>query len=72
MTAWVKSGTREEVGIIVDYTDEAFVPHRQSFGAIFDQYFLLSRLTKFNIQLVETYLDIPFVATKCGYACSDQ
>jgi hypothetical protein len=22
MTAWVKSGTREEVGIITDYTDE--------------------------------------------------
>jgi hypothetical protein len=25
MTAWVKSGTREEVGIITDYTDERYV-----------------------------------------------
>lgn len=23
MTAWVKKGTREEVGVIVDYTDAA-------------------------------------------------
>jgi len=51
MTAWVKRGTREEVGIITDFTDDA--------------------LTKFNIQLVDTYLDIPYVETKCGYACSD-
>ena len=26
MTAWVRSGTREEVGIIMDYTDPEFVP----------------------------------------------
>jgi len=51
MTAWVKRGTREEVGIITDYTDED--------------------LTKFNMQLVEAYLDIPYVETACGYACSD-
>jgi len=51
MTAWVKNGTREEVGIIIDYTDKD--------------------LTKFNTQLVDAYLDIPFVETKCGYACSD-
>ncbi|PFH52872.1 hypothetical protein AMATHDRAFT_56432 [Amanita thiersii Skay4041] len=51
MTAWVKRGTREEVGIITDYTDPS--------------------LTKFNMQLVETYLDIPYAETRCGYACSD-
>ncbi|OSX59187.1 hypothetical protein POSPLADRAFT_1059399 [Postia placenta MAD-698-R-SB12] len=51
MTAWVKRGTREEVGVIVDYTD--------------------STLTELNKQLVDMYLDIPFVETKCGYACSD-
>jgi bacterial leucyl aminopeptidase len=73
MTAWVKNGTREEVGIIVDYTDEAFVPYRHTLGAIFDAIpFTFCSLTKFNIQLVEAYLDIPFVETKCGYACSDQ
>ncbi|KAF9452038.1 peptidase [Macrolepiota fuliginosa MF-IS2] len=51
MTAWVKAGTREEVGIITDYVDKD--------------------LTKFNKNLVETYLDIPYTETKCGYACSD-
>ncbi|KAJ7283815.1 peptidase [Mycena rebaudengoi] len=51
MTAWVKRGTREEVGIITDYVDPA--------------------LTEFNKQLVEVYLDIPWVETECGYACSD-
>jgi hypothetical protein len=25
MTAWVKAGTREEVGVITDYTDPAYV-----------------------------------------------
>jgi leucyl aminopeptidase len=51
MTAWVKRGTREEVGVITDFTDP--------------------NLTKFNKQLVEKYLNIPYVETKCGYACSD-
>jgi len=51
MTAWVKRGTREEVGIITDFVD---LP-----------------LTEFNKQLVDLYLDIPWVETECGYACSD-
>jgi len=51
MTAWVKRGTREEVGIITDFTDTG--------------------LTSFNKQLVDKYLRIPYVETKCGYACSD-
>jgi len=51
MTAWVKRGTREEVGLIMDFVD---LP-----------------LTEFNKQLVDLYLDIPWVETQCGYACSD-
>ncbi|KAJ3729041.1 peptidase [Lentinula guzmanii] len=51
MTAWVKRGTREEAGIIIDYVDPD--------------------LTNFNMQLVDLYMDIPFVQTQCGYACSD-
>ncbi|KZT26974.1 peptidase [Neolentinus lepideus HHB14362 ss-1] len=51
MTAWVKRGTREEVGIITDFVDPD--------------------LTDFNKKLVDTYLDIPYVETECGYACSD-
>ncbi|KAH7907012.1 hypothetical protein BJ138DRAFT_1093281 [Hygrophoropsis aurantiaca] len=51
MTAWVKKGTKEVVGIVVDYVDDA--------------------LTHFNKKLIDEYLDIPYVETKCGYACSD-
>jgi len=51
MTAWVREGTNEEVGVIVDYVDDS--------------------LTEFNKKLVDTYLSIPYVETKCGYACSD-
>ncbi|KAF8232426.1 peptidase [Tricholoma matsutake] len=51
MTAWVKRGTREEVGIITDFTDAG--------------------LSEFNMQVVDLYLDIPYVKTQCGYACSD-
>jgi len=51
MTAWVKQGTREEVGIITDFVDLS--------------------VTKFVTKLVDKYLSIPYVETKCGYACSD-
>ncbi|KIJ59236.1 hypothetical protein HYDPIDRAFT_162704 [Hydnomerulius pinastri MD-312] len=51
MTAWVKQGTREEIGVIVDYVDNT--------------------LTDYNKQLIDAYLDVPYVETKCGYACSD-
>jgi len=51
MTAWVKKGTREEIGIVTDYVD--------------------ADLTEFIRTLVDTYCDIPYVDTQCGYACSD-
>ncbi|KAK7053546.1 peptidase [Favolaschia claudopus] len=51
MTAWVKRGTREEVGIMMDNVDPS--------------------LTDFNKKIVDLYLDIPWVESKCGYACSD-
>ncbi|KAH8834092.1 peptidase [Flagelloscypha sp. PMI_526] len=51
MTAWVKKGTEEVIGIITTYVDP--------------------NLTEFNIKLVDKYLDIPPVKTRCGYACSD-
>ena len=72
MTAWVKSGTREQVGIITDFTDEESVSAAVS---AFDNHLMawcLLSLTAFNKKLVEAYLDIPWVETKCGYACSDQ
>lgn len=51
MTAFVKKGTREEVGVITDFVDPNVV--------------------KFVQQLIDAYLNIPYVETKCGYACSD-
>ncbi|KAH9948861.1 peptidase [Amylocystis lapponica] len=51
MTAWVKHGTREEVGLVTDFVD--------------------LDLTDFSKQLIDAYLDIPWVETQCGYACSD-
>ncbi|WVR00253.1 hypothetical protein IAU59_007396 [Kwoniella sp. CBS 9459] len=51
MTAWVKVGTEESVGVIQDYVDPT--------------------LTEFVGGLIDRYLAIPQVKTKCGYACSD-
>ncbi|TFK76091.1 peptidase [Pluteus cervinus] len=42
---------------------------REEAGIITD--FVDEDLTKFNKELVKTYLSIPYVETKCGYACSD-
>ena len=74
MTAWVKRGTKEEVGIITDYTDaESVYRHRSSALATqSDHRNIDCSLTEFNKKLVEQYLSIPWVETKCGYACSDQ
>jgi leucyl aminopeptidase len=51
MTAWVKAGTREEIGVITDFVDAG--------------------VTDYVKTLIDTYIDIPYVETKCGYACSD-
>ena len=70
MTAWVKKGTQEVVGVITDYTDNTYAPVL---------FFLPDgspnetlRLTEYNKKLIDAYLDIPYKETKCGYACSDQ
>ncbi|UZJ51038.1 hypothetical protein CBS101457_000358 [Exobasidium rhododendri] len=51
MTAFVKAGTEERVGLVSD--------------------FVSLDLNKFITLLVDTYLDIPVVETKLGYAGSD-
>ncbi|KAI0331675.1 peptidase [Cubamyces sp. BRFM 1775] len=51
MTAFVKRGTEERVGIVTDDVD--------------------SGLISYNKKLIELYLDIPWVETTCGFACSD-
>lgn len=51
MTAWVKKGVPEKVGLIND--------------------FVSPELLDFQKKLVDQYLNIGWVETKCGYACSD-
>ncbi|KAI0712922.1 peptidase [Cerioporus squamosus] len=52
MTAWIKRGTQEHVGIIADdFTDPD--------------------LSQFHRDLVDLCLDIPWMDTQCGFACSD-
>jgi len=43
--------------------------HVESVGVIVD--FVDPNLTKFIKEVVSTYCEIPYVETKCGYACSD-
>ncbi|KAG6837934.1 hypothetical protein H0H93_008328 [Arthromyces matolae] len=43
---------------------------REEVGIITD--FVDPQVTQLNKELVDMYLDIPYVETKCGYACSDQ
>lgn len=70
MTAWVKKGTREEVGIITDFVDPRSVPALQLVLLVLLSCPYLS-VTEFVKKLVDQYLSIPYVETKCGYACSD-
>jgi leucyl aminopeptidase len=42
---------------------------REEVGIIVD--YVDPEVTELNKQLVDAYLDIPYVETKCGYACSD-
>ena len=72
MTAFVKPGTREEVGVITDFVDPQYglliiltLVHLMINHSLFS-------VVKFVQQLIDAYLDIPWVETKCGYACSDQ
>ena len=51
MTAYVKPGTQERIGIVNDFVSEG--------------------LTKYIKTLIEEYNTIPWVDSKCGYACSD-
>ena len=72
MTAWVKAGTREEVGIITDFVDKRSAISFTARGRVRTLMHASHSLTEFNKQLVDAYLNIPYAETKCGYACSDQ
>jgi len=55
----------------MQYDMTAFVKRgqREEIGAVMD--FTHPGLMKFVKQLIDTYLDIPYAETTCGYACSD-
>ena len=69
MTAFVKRGQREEIGAVMDFTHPGFVFLRNDISFTNST---LSSLMAFVKQLIDTYLDIPYAETRCGYACSDQ
>ncbi|KAL0581846.1 hypothetical protein V5O48_000214 [Marasmius crinis-equi] len=78
MVAWVKRGTKEVIGIITDedWTDEGCVVDVEFPPTLApDRRVLIARpprsLSNFNKKLVEAYLDIPWVDTKCNQICSD-
>lgn len=66
MTAWVKRGTDEVIGIVTDFVD----PDLTSWLSSAVHTYCKSR--KLGLDRAELTLgDIPAVETKCGYACSD-
>lgn len=71
MTAWVQKGTREEVGIITDFTDPKCAPMTSYHPSLVLMRSRSSRLTEFITSLIDKYLSIPWTTSKCGYACSD-
>lgn len=60
---------QEEIGVITDYVNPMWVLVSPCVGSSLMQ---IPRLTEINKNLIDAYLDIPYVETKCGYACSDQ
>ncbi|KAJ4138168.1 Leucine aminopeptidase 1 [Fusarium equiseti] len=63
----VKAMLQQDMTGYIQKTIDAGQP--ESVGVITD--FVDSGLTKFIKTVVEEYCDIPWVETKCGYACSD-
>ena len=74
MTAWIKRGVREQIGLGTDYTDQESVLDMSqiSVHSLSSPTWRSYSLVAFNKELIETYLDIPWVETRCGYGCSDQ
>lgn len=60
------NGLPESVGIIVDYVDQSLTQFIK--GVVSTVSYLNHRR---RIPLIKQYCDIPYVETKCGYACSD-
>ncbi|KAI0257885.1 hypothetical protein BC834DRAFT_838386, partial [Gloeopeniophorella convolvens] len=71
--AVVRHYAAREVNVIatVQFDSTAWVKKgtKEVVGVMTD--FVDPELTAFNKKLVDEYLDLPYVETKCGYACSD-
>lgn len=67
MTAWVKAGTEESVGIIQDFVDPTLTSFIEEAIAEYRK----SAATTASNRPADQLVDIPAVKTKCGYACSD-
>lgn len=68
MTGYVKPGTKEAVGVITDYVDAGLTSFIKRVVTAVNISLALS--TAFVLTLFQ-YCAIPYVETKCGYACSD-
>jgi bacterial leucyl aminopeptidase len=71
MTAYVRPGTNEEVGVITDFVDPGYARSLLARFALTDG-LPAFRVVAFVKSLIDAYLDIPYVETLCKYACSDQ
>ncbi|KAK4651931.1 Leucine aminopeptidase 1 [Podospora pseudocomata] len=63
----VKAMLQQDMTGFITRTIQAGLP--ESVGVIVD--FVDPKLTEFIKKIITEYCDIPFVETKCGYACSD-
>jgi len=72
--AVAKDYEKREVNVIAmsQFDMTAWVKNntKEEVGIIVD--YVDPEVTELNKQLVDAYLDIPYVETQCGYACSDQ
>lgn len=69
MTAWVKAGTEESVGIIQDFVDPTLTSFIEEAIAEYRESQLQDSIPCASAD--QSTVDIPAVKTKCGYACSD-
>lgn len=70
MTAWVKAGTEERVGIIQDFVDPALTEFIET---LVEEYCESALSTKHTGSKTDSRVtvSIPPVKTQCSYACSD-
>ena len=75
MTGFVQktldAGETESVGIITDYVDPGLTDFIKKIVNTVSLHWQNSRRFCYSLLILKQYCDIPYVLTKCGYACSD-